>query len=154
MCAKKHFNSLIITPYKVLFFQVKTVNIFLISPQKNRYYGYQGTSDKYPQPVFVEILEKYFSDTTSFLELCQMLCVYTGCSCLTDTINVLKFQTPKCLTKWHMQPVQTQIRLLLKESLIRVYTVCHLLSILRSKRIKSKIQAKIVWNNVFEILGP
>ena len=31
------------------------------------------------------------------------------------TITVLKFRTPKCLTKWHMQIVQTQIRLLLKE---------------------------------------
>ena len=29
--------------------------------------------------------------------------------------NVLKFRTPKCLTKWHMQTVQTEIRLLLKE---------------------------------------
>ena len=30
-------------------------------------------------------------------------------------VNVLNFPTPKCLTKWHMQTVQTQIRLLLKE---------------------------------------
>ena len=32
-----------------------------------------------------------------------------------ETVNVLKFRTPKFLTKWHMQTVQTQIRLLLKE---------------------------------------
>ena len=25
-------------------------------------------------------------------------------------MNVLKFPTPKCLTKWHLQTVQTQIR--------------------------------------------
>ena len=31
------------------------------------------------------------------------------------TVNVLKFRTPKCLTKWHMQTVKTQIRLLLRE---------------------------------------
>ena len=31
------------------------------------------------------------------------------------TVNVLKFRTPKCLMKWHMPTVQTQIRLLLKE---------------------------------------
>ena len=31
------------------------------------------------------------------------------------TVNVLKFSTPKFLTKWHMQKVQTHIRLLLKE---------------------------------------
>ena len=36
------------------------------------------------------------------------------------TVNVLKFQTPKSLTKWHMQTVQTQI-----SSLIWVYTACH-----------------------------
>ena len=30
-------------------------------------------------------------------------------------VNVLKFCTPKCMTKWHMQTVQTQIRLLLKK---------------------------------------
>ena len=32
-----------------------------------------------------------------------------------ETVNVLKFRTPKFLTKWQMQTVQTQIRLLLKE---------------------------------------
>ena len=31
------------------------------------------------------------------------------------TINVLKFSTQKYLTKWHMQILQTLIRLLLKE---------------------------------------
>ena len=32
-----------------------------------------------------------------------------------STVNVLKFCTSKCLTKWHMQIVQTQIRLLFQE---------------------------------------
>ena len=36
-------------------------------------------------------------------------------SCDSFTINVLKFRTQKLLTKWHMQTMQTQIRLLLKE---------------------------------------
>ena len=31
------------------------------------------------------------------------------------TVNVLKFLTPKLIINWHMQTVQTQIRLLLKE---------------------------------------
>ena len=31
------------------------------------------------------------------------------------TVNVLKFPTPKCLKKWCMQTMLTQIRLLLKE---------------------------------------
>ena len=30
-------------------------------------------------------------------------------------VNVLKFQTPNFLTKWHMQTVQTQIRQLLSD---------------------------------------
>ena len=30
-------------------------------------------------------------------------------------VNVLKFRIAECLTKWHRQTVQTQIRLLLKE---------------------------------------
>ena len=37
-------------------------------------------------------------------------------------VNVLKFLTPKFPTKWHMQTVQTQIKLC---SLIKVFTVCH-----------------------------
>ena len=32
-----------------------------------------------------------------------------------DTVNVLKFHTPKVLTKWHIQTLQTQIRLLLQK---------------------------------------
>ena len=31
------------------------------------------------------------------------------------TVNLLKFCTPKCLINWHLQTVQTQITLLLKE---------------------------------------
>ena len=37
-------------------------------------------------------------------------------------IHVLKFRTPKFLTKWHMQTLQTEV---IRSSLIRVYTVCH-----------------------------
>ena len=44
-------------------------------------------------------------------------------------VNVLKFRTPKFLTKCHIQTMQTQIRLTLQcswgSSLIRVFTVCH-----------------------------
>ena len=35
--------------------------------------------------------------------------------CLVGTINVLKFHTLACLIQWHMQKVQTQMKLLLKE---------------------------------------
>ena len=56
-----------------------------------------------------------------------------------DTMNVLKFPTPKCLTKWHMQTVQTQI------SLIRVYTVCHSM-----KYFKKQLHKKhnLGWNSM------
>ena len=46
-------------------------------------------------------------------------------------VNVLKYGTPKFLTKWTMQTVQTKIRLLLKEQsdlglhCLLFYTVCH-----------------------------
>ena len=39
----------------------------------------------------------------------------SDCTKTKATVNVLKLCTPKCLTKWPMQTVQTQIRLLLKE---------------------------------------
>ena len=39
----------------------------------------------------------------------------TSLCCKLATVNVLKFWTPKFLTKCYMQTVQTQIRLLLKE---------------------------------------
>ena len=58
-----------------------------------------------------------------------------------------KFCSTNCLTKWHMETVQTQ-----KSSLIRVCTVCHY-TILRNNCIKNKNYAKIIWNKVFEILG-
>ena len=72
------------------------------------------------------------------------------------TVNVLKFRTLKCLIKWHMQTVQTQIRLLLWSSLIRVYTVCH--STKRFKRqlrktAKFKQKKNKTLNKVFDILG-
>ena len=47
-----------------------------------------------------------------------------GISVWKHLLVVLKFCAPIFLTKWHMQTVQTQIRLLLRSSLIRVYTVC------------------------------
>ena len=53
--------------------------------------------------------------------------------------NFRKFQTPKFLIKWHMQTVQTQIRLLLKESLIRVYNVCHFIKHFKKHCINSKL---------------
>ena len=66
-------------------------------------------------------------------------------------VNVLKFCSPKWLTKWHMQTVQTQIRLLLKE--LSDQGLHFPLGILRNNSIKSKNLAKKVWNKVFEILG-
>ena len=57
---------------------------------------------------------------------------------LKSMVNVLKFRTPKFLTKWHMQTVQTQIRLL--QSLIWVYTVCHSI-----KPFKRKLHKKQNW---------
>ena len=50
-----------------------------------------------------------------------------------------KFCLPKFLTKWYIQTVQTQIRLLL----IRVGIVYHSNKFLRNNCIKSKIQAKM-----------
>ena len=55
-------------------------------------------------------------------------------------VNVLNF-VHESLTKWHMQTVQTQIRLLL-----RVYTVCQSTDYFR------KHLAKSVQNEMFEIL--
>ena len=47
---------------------------------------------------------------------CYSLCLQLYKSSITVfTVNVLKFPTPKFPKKWHMQTVQTQIRLLLKE---------------------------------------
>ena len=42
---------------------------------------------------------------------------------ITVTVNVLKSLFTKVQTKWHMQTVQTQIRLLLQ--LVWVYTFCY-----------------------------
>ena len=46
-------------------------------------------------------------------------------------VNDPTFRTPKILTKWHMQTLQTQIRQLLRErsSLIRSFTIYHLTEI-------------------------
>ena len=71
-----------------------------------------------------------------------------------NTVNVLQFQTPKCLTKWHMQIVQTQIKLFLRSSLNRVFIVCHSTKHLRDRCLQSKISAKKkAWNKVLKILG-
>ena len=66
-------------------------------------------------------------------------------------VNVLKFHTPKCLTKWYMQTVQTQIRLLLKEQSDQGL---HCLSFQYFKKEQHKKQnvGQKVWNKVFEIL--
>ena len=57
--------------------------------------------------------------------ICQLLIkvnVLTGqgnllyvLACKVNMVNVLKFRTPKLLKKWHLQTMQSQIRLLLKE---------------------------------------
>ena len=40
-----------------------------------------------------------------------------------------------------------------RSSLIRIYTVCHSTMYFKQQEHKNNIQAKIVWNKVFEILG-
>ena len=67
---------------------------------------------------------------------------------LTSMINVRKFLTPKFLTKWHMQTVQSQT-----SSLIRVYTVCHYTKYFKKLMHKKPNFDKKVWNKVFKILG-
>ena len=72
-------------------------------------------------------------------------------------VNVLKFCTLTCLTKSHMQTVQTQIRLLLRSSLIRVYTVCYSTKYfkkkLHQKQNSGKKKKKKKLTNVFKFLG-
>ena len=69
-------------------------------------------------------------------------------------VNVLKFWILKCLMNWHVQTVQTQIRLLLRSSLIRVYTVCHSTEHFnRQLHIKQNLSQKSMENKVFETLG-
>ena len=58
------------------------------------------------------------------------------------TVNVLIFCTPTFLAKWHMQTVQTLIRLPQRSNLIRVYSVCILPSILRNNCIFIKEKKK------------
>ena len=70
------------------------------------------------------------------------------------TVNVLKFQTPKFLTKLHnansIDPDQTA-----PEGAVwsgsTLFAI--LFNILRNICIKSKLLNKLVWNKVFEILG-
>ena len=69
------------------------------------------------------------------------------------TVNLLKFWTPKFLTKCHMQTVEAHIRLLLRSSLIRVFTVGHSTKHFKRQMHKKQNLAKKVRNNVFEILG-
>ena len=57
------------------------------------------------------------------------------------TVNVLKFGTPKLLTKWHMQTVQTQIRLRSDQGL-------HYLPFPKYFKITTALKAKITPKNV------
>ena len=75
------------------------------------------SSNTTPQPLYNTI-----AGTQSKSMLSKLLC------CIQTkryTVMVLKFRTPKFIINWHMQTVQIQIRLLLRSSLIRIYTVCH-----------------------------
>ena len=69
-------------------------------------------------------------------------------------INVLKFQTPKCLIKWQTQTVQTQIRLFQRSSLIRVYTVCHStkLSAAGGCELSTTTRVKTAWKKFKDLL--
>ena len=54
------------------------------------------------------------SDQTAWRH--RLIWMFAGLTVMSSgTVNVLKIRTPKFLIKWHMQTVQTQIRLLLKE---------------------------------------
>ena len=64
-----------------------------------------------------------------------------------STVNVLKFLTPKFLTKWLMQTVQTQIRMLLI-----VYTVCHSIKGLKKQLHKKHNLDRKSIEKVFQIL--
>ena len=85
----------------------------------------QGTFNDYPHHMF-----SWWNKKNIYL-IAPLIWSYMYVHCLTlwadciVTVNVLKFRTQKLLIKWHMQTEQTLIRLLLRSSLIRVYTVCH-----------------------------
>ena len=75
------------------------------------------------QKCMIIILSRKFKfmDNIAVQTLTPLAAVWSGstwfacmCYCCPNRVNVLKFRTPKCLTKWHMQTVQTQIRLLLE----------------------------------------
>ena len=57
-------------------------------------------------------------------QLYALLNTVYHCALSNVMVNALKIHT-MFLIKWRMQTLQTQIRLLLRSSLIRVYTVCH-----------------------------
>ena len=57
-------------------------------------------------------------------------------------VNVPKFRTPKCLTKW-----------LLRNNLIRVYTFCHSTKHFKRQPRKKQNSSEKAWNKLFEILG-
>ena len=69
-------------------------------------------------------------------------------------VNVLKFCTPKFLTKWHMQRMQIQIRQLLKEQSDQgLHCLPFCLEYFEEQLHKKQNTGKKVWNLVFEILG-
>ena len=66
-------SSLVISPDKMLlvFFQSKSIDIFLVSAWKHLLC--RGTSNEYPQPMFLcRNKKKYFPDTHSYLDLSPM----------------------------------------------------------------------------------
>ena len=88
-----HSSRLEETPDKCTFVHLQTwvlINFCCLTPEKHMFNEYV-IFNAYPQHMFSLRNEETFN---------------------TYMINVLKFRTPRCLTKWHMQTVQTQIRLL------------------------------------------
>ena len=87
--------------------------------------------------------------STSFMPSQEWLLLSSCSTPAETTVNVLNFCKSKWPLKWHMQTVQTQIRLQSDQGLHSAF----LLSILRNSFIKSEILAKMVRNKVFKILG-
>ena len=63
-----------------------------------------------------------------------------------NTVHVLKFCTPRFLTKWLWKQCRPRSDCSWRSSVIRVSTVCHSTKYLKKQLHKNKIFAKKVWN--------
>ena len=69
--------------------------------------------------------------------------------CKYTIVNVLKFCLTKFLTKWHMQTVQTQIRLLLKEQSDQGLHCLPFYCLKKQLHKKQKNMEEKLWNKIF-----